>query len=358
MLSIIYPYRNRDLVRIKNSFNSLERQTTSDFKVYFVDYGSTPEIATDVQRLCASYTFVTYSYCNTRFQPWNKSRALNSVIKGLATDFCLVADVDMIFHPDFVQTAIDLQKPEQFSYFKVAFMEEGDSLNDIEINNFKDYRISTLEATGISMFPVKILKKLRGFDEFYHFWGAEDTDMHIRLKNAGYRGYFYENEVLVLHQWHPSYRSKEKTEFVQDFQIQGIVDLNHRHLQFAKENKVTMVNTNSYGEIMDSQDLRDLESTEDHLVLNNQKRNIDDLLYGQLPVMRDRTIKIIIEKDPFHGSLKFRVKKILGKKVPTYYTFKEINDLLLLHLISFYRDKPYTYKIDQNLTRITCCIAI
>ncbi len=51
MITILYPYRNRDLERIKRSLDSLVVQTDQRFKVLFVDYGSTPKQASLVKQL-------------------------------------------------------------------------------------------------------------------------------------------------------------------------------------------------------------------------------------------------------------------------------------------------------------------
>jgi glycosyltransferase involved in cell wall biosynthesis len=142
----------------------LARQTSDDFEVFFVDYGSRPETATEVKELCAAYSFITYQYCFTQFQPWNKSRALNSVIKTLDSGFCFVADVDMIFHSQFVTQAIALQNPETTTYFQVGFTSEKDDISQISEEKFSDFRKSTGKATGLSMFPVEVLKELHGFD--------------------------------------------------------------------------------------------------------------------------------------------------------------------------------------------------
>jgi glycosyltransferase involved in cell wall biosynthesis len=40
MVTIVYAFRNRDVLRVKASLDSLQQQTHSDFKVVFVDYGS------------------------------------------------------------------------------------------------------------------------------------------------------------------------------------------------------------------------------------------------------------------------------------------------------------------------------
>ena len=352
MLSIIYPYRNRDHQRVKKSLYSLAKQTLKGFQVYFVDYGSSEAYSEKVKELCDNYDFVAYRYCNTRYQPWNKSWALNSVIKILTSDFCFVADVDMIFHPDFVKTAQQLQRPETTVYFQVGFLSPEERVEGKKYNEFTNYRKSTSEATGLSMFPVKILQELRGFDEFYHFWGAEDTDMHVRLKNAGYPVEFYEKETLMLHQWHSSYRSKESKKLTEELQINGIVQLNHQHLKYAIERKLSDVNTVKWGEVMSEKDEVELENAPVNFRIQTEKRQVDDLLYGQLPVLKNKIIKVVIEPDPFQNSKKFLAKKLLKKKVPVYYSLKEVNDLVLLHLISFYRDKAYIYKIENENKRI------
>lgn len=345
-MNIIYPYRNRDLQRVKKSLDSLALQSSSEFKVYFVDYGSFSSYSNSVKKLCSDYDFVNYSYCYTQFQPWNKSRALNSVITNLNGGYCFVADVDMIFHPEFVEKAVRLQQPEKTVYFQVGFLSPADKIGGKKFDEFSNFRKSTSEATGLSMFPIKVLKELRGFDEFYHFWGAEDTDIHVRLKNAGYEVEYYDSEVLMLHQWHPSYRSKENKRLTEDFQIKGIVQLNHQHLKFAMENKLGKVNKERWGEVMSKDDENQLENTPVDYTIQNEKRQVDDLLYGQLPKIKNKNLKVVIEVDRFQNSQKYIVKKLLRKKVPVYYSLQEVNDLLLLHLISFYRDRAYTYKVN------------
>lgn len=352
MVSIIYPYRNRERQRLKRSFDSLLNQTNKNFEVYFVDYGTNLDIASEIKTLCLNYSFIKYQSYQTQFQPWNKSRALNSVIKKITSNFCFVADVDIIFHPDFIKIATELQQPETSVYFQVGFLKPDNREVNKSFVNYKDYRKSTSEATGLSMLPVEILQKLRGFDEFYHFWGAEDTDMHVRLRNAGYKVNFYDDKVLLLHQWHASYRGKETNKLSEDFQINGIVQLNHQHLKFAIENKLKVANTKEWGEIMSKSDKVTIEDTPVTLIIKNEKRQVDDFLYGQMPRVKDEILKVIIELDPFQNSLKYLSKRLLNKKVPLYYSLKEVNDMVLLHLISFYRDKPYTYKVESEANRI------
>jgi len=345
MIAIIYPYRNRDLQRIQNSLDSLNVQTDSNFKVFFVDYGSNGEMAKKTKQLVSKYPFANYQFHPTENQPWNKSKALNSVIKNLKEAYCFVADVDIIFQPKFIEKATKLQDTGKAIYFKVGFLNSRDSTKNDEFQSFKNYRISTKEVTGLTLFPVDILKKLRGFDEFYHFWGAEDTDIHVRIKNAGNDVEFYDKEILMLHQWHPSYLSKEKNDIDENLQIKGIIQLNDQHLKNAVRYMTTVVNPNSWGECMTQEEIRELNKPNLSIVINNEQREIKDFLFGQLPVMKNKIIKINISEDPFQHSVRYKIKRIIGKKVPQYYSLKEINDIFLLHLISFYRENPYFFKI-------------
>ena len=358
MLTIIYPYRNREVNRLKNSFESLKQQTHTDFKVYLVDYGSYPETAREVENLCKGYSFITYTFEHTRFQPWNKSKALNSVIRNLNTGFCFVADVDMIFHPEFVERAEGLQQKDVSIYFQVGFLKQKADMGGKGFKDFSKYRKSTFEATGLSMFPVNVLKEIRGFDEFYHFWGAEDTDLHVRIQSAGHKIEFYDKEVLMLHQWHPSYRSKESNTLTPHLQVNGIVRINHAHLKNAIKLKRTEVNSEEWGKILSEPEVLELEKEPVHLILNNQKSGIDEFLYGILPEAKNRILKIDIIEDIHQFSKKFRIKKLLGKNVPEYYSLKEINDKILLHLISFYRNKPYMYKVTGDLKRIEFAVKL
>ena len=358
MLQIIYPYRDRDLERLKYSFESLAEQTSKDFKVFFVDYGSKPKTAEKVKRLCTAYPFIRYQYHFTRFQPWNKSKALNSVIRNLESGFCFVADVDIIFHSSFVEKASALQEIDKSVYFQVGFTTEYDKISQIQEGTFSNFRKSTAEATGLTMFPVEVLKKLRGFDEFYHFWGAEDTDMHIRLRNAGYDIQFYDKQVLLLHQWHKNYRASETKRLEKELQIAGIVQLNHQHLKFAIQNNITKLKYNSFGRLPSKFEIEELQDAPVDFSIQTEIRQIDDFLYGQLPVLKDRILKVVIEEDPYQYSQKYLIKKLLRQKLPSYYSLKEVNDKVLLHLISFYRNNAYTYEVNPKEKKIILSIKL
>jgi glycosyltransferase involved in cell wall biosynthesis len=348
MLTLIYPYRNRNIERIKRSLDSLKGQTIRDFTVRFVDYGSVVEIAAEVESLLKNYDFVNYQYYPTQFQPWSKCIALNSVIKELNEGYCFVADVDMIFHSEFIAKAVSLQKQNTATYFKVGFLNEEET----ELaKNYADHKIdfeSEEGATGLTMFPVEALQKLHGFDEFYHFWGAEDTDMHVRLRNSGCAVNFYDDDILMLHQWHSSYRSKESSKISEELQLSGIVQLNHFHLNRAEANETTVVNRNGWGLPLNHTRFEFLQNFNGKArQVTNKKEAIDHFLFCELSDLDNEIYRFVFSEDDFQNSLKYKAKRSLGKKVPTYYSMKEINDLLLLHIISFYRNYHYNYQVSE-----------
>ena len=212
MISIIYPYRNRELKRIKYSLNTLQQQTNQNFEVYFVDYGSEQNLAKQVKELVSNYSFVNYLYINNNYQLWNKSKALNFIIRNLQSPYFFVADIDILFHSQFIEVTLGLAQPNKATYFQVGMLSAKEASRE---QSFEKYQVkfkTNESATGMTLFPVKSVQELRGFDEFYHFWGSEDTDMHVRLKNYGLKINYYDTRILMLHQWHETYRMKEKME--------------------------------------------------------------------------------------------------------------------------------------------------
>jgi hypothetical protein len=355
LLSIIYTYRNRDLERIKISFNSLKKQSLKDFQVFFVDYGSPKHVSKKAENLCNEYDFVNYKYLPTQFQPWNKSKALNSVIKYLESDYFFVADIDLVFHSKFVQKLKDFQDPNTILYFCVSYLPKGYRIGtNFDLNPVKS-RNSTSEATGLTLFPVSAVKKIRGFNELYHFWGSEDTDIHVRLQNSGYSVKYYDNEVLMCHQWHESYHNQDSSKLTRIPRVEGIIGFNQQHLRYTRANNKTLVNCKNWGECIKMKDVELLEKSPVDLFLSNKKQEIDHYLYGLLPELKG-VLKVVIQKDPFQRSFKYKLKNKIGKKVPHYYSLKEVNDLILIHFTSLYHKFPYSYKVSKDLYSIEVAI--
>ena len=358
MLSIIYPYRNRDIRRVKNSLESLQQQANNDFAIYLVNYGSNETYTEQIEDLLTDYDFVNYSYLYTELQPWNKSKAINSVLKQLETGYFFVADIDMIFHPNFTETAMELLKNNEAWYFQVGFLSEEESRIS---KKFDDYNIkfeSSEGATGLTMCSVEKAKAINGFDEFYHFWGSEDTDFHVRLRNAGNPVNFYDKKILMLHQWHEIYRKKEIGELSRELQVSGIVQYNQYYLKKAVQEKRTMVNSSALGKTPSKEKYKALieHSQTKSKQLSNKCIEIDYFLLQELPHLKPGFHSFEISEVSLGKSLKGIIKPFFKKHRKRYYSLKSVNDKLLFQIICLYRNEDYNYCISQDLKSIKFAI--
>jgi hypothetical protein len=351
-LTLIYPYRDREIERIKISLDSLTSQTNTNFKVFFVDYGSTISHSQEVQELLQEYSFVNYQYSYHLYQPWSRAKAVNIGLKLVETESVFVADIDMIFREDFIEKLYELRHPKKSIYFKVGFLSEEESRKSKLFEDYKIKHFTGIGAQGLSIFPTQAIKKIRGFDEFLHFWGAEDADIHNRLLNAGYEVDFFEKETLMLHRWHPTYRKLEEKNLSQNLQISNITTLNQEHLASNKRNNLIIVNDENWGKLISKLSYDELFNEKSHRVLVNKKEQIDHFLFVELTNFKNGILNVTIIEDEFENGLKHKLKKLWRKKVPCYYTLKEINDMFLLHIISFYHNYNYIYKVSADLKSI------
>src|SRR5690554_5688657 len=100
IISIIYAFRDRDEKRVELSLQSLERQTSQNFEVIFVDYGSRDHFAAPVNNVVEKFSFGNYYYIAHKGLLWNKSKALNYGLQMAKGDYVFIADVDIVFHPN------------------------------------------------------------------------------------------------------------------------------------------------------------------------------------------------------------------------------------------------------------------
>ena len=213
MITVVLTFRNRNLHIVKKCLDSLHVQSLKAFKVIIVDYGSESIVTLSLKELITNYSFIKLIYCPVKKQLWNKSRAVNIALKQCNTPYFFVGDIDMIFRNDFIDQLFTLKNKEKVTYFQVGFLSKEESLKNQLFESYQIKHISGKEATGMTLYPTQLIKDINGYDEFYHGWGSEDTDVHIRLKNAGYKIEFYAEHVLILHQWHSrNYRTIDSRE--------------------------------------------------------------------------------------------------------------------------------------------------
>lgn len=203
-LSIILSYRNRDAQRVRRCLDSLANQTIKDFEVLFVDFGSDSAAARTIKALVEQYPFARYFYSDTRGQPWNRSIALNIGIQNAAGPYILTADVDLILSPTVLEISLQHASPKRVLHLRPFMLPQ----------DFADWQNVTQYEERFPLGPVSMLgvfqlaaadhwRALRGFDEFYRYYGVEDRDLGQRLAQLGVETHWLTGIVPTFHQWHP-----------------------------------------------------------------------------------------------------------------------------------------------------------
>lgn len=201
--SIITAFRNRDLLRVKNSLDSLAIQSMQDYELIFVDYGSDAELSVLVKPLVESYPFARYIYAETRGMFWNRAHSLNIGIRLSKGNIFILWDIDLMVENDFLTKLSNIDFGQVFTTHRCYYLPESAATN-----NFKTKAIlkkAVHAYVGLCCVQADILKQINGFDEFYQIWGAEDDDLYNRLQRAGIqRKQIDATELAVYHQWHPT----------------------------------------------------------------------------------------------------------------------------------------------------------
>ncbi|KJD33405.1 hypothetical protein PK35_05985 [Tamlana nanhaiensis] len=348
-ISMVFTNRNRDLRIVKNCLTSLKNQSEQNFVCTLVDYGSDANYLKNLTQLLQEFPKVKFITCEVSGQLWNKCRAINIALKACETPYFMVGDIDLMFHPDFIKTANVLSKPSELHYFLYGFLSEEESKLK---KDFVDYRVDfpgNNEVTGTTMFPAQVLKQLHGYDEFYHGWGAEDTDIHIRMKNKGLSVNFYDKEILVKHQWHPkAYRSKLSTH---PFHSQ-LERINHAYMNVTQSAKRIIVNQDlEWGKLPNSKYYNKLSSPD--ITINIKSSNLElKAFLAQLQNFKNEVVKLEVTNFSSNEKQKNNMKKLFGKKCIPMLSMETINNIILEDIITKFRNNPYQYTFNRNLEKI------
>lgn len=345
MITITLTYRDRDLGIVKKCLDSLLAQTLTDFKVILVDYGSKTSFAKPLKALVSNYSFVKLISCSVKGQLWNKSRAINIALKKCLTPYIFIGDIDMIYHQDFINELNHIKNEKIATYFKVGFLNKAESA---VCKKFEAYNIafkSNKEATGMTLYSTHNLKSINGFDEFYNGWGSEDTDVHIRLQNLGLKINYYDEKILILHQWHhKNYRNKNsKAPF-----HTGLEQINNAYLELTKKTGKIKVNQNYNWGQYNKMDYETLNKVNQSYLLTNKEDEVKAFIYNVLATITGAVIEVKITKHIDYKSIKQKAKLVFGKKTIKFLEMEVVNNLLLEYIINNLRNCAYRFEYNRK----------
>jgi len=203
-LAVVLGFRNRDLERVARCLDSLAAQTFQDFEVIFVDYGSDPCVAEAAQRVVEAREQCRYIYTEARGYPWNRARTLNIGGKMADSEYVMTTDADMVFPPGFVQTILAEARESRVLYCGPHYL----PCDFQDWSNIASYEgaFPVASRSGLGGFQCvasRVFRSIRGFDEYYQYWGVEDRDIHQRLMKMGLEEVWMNDKTAMFHQWHP-----------------------------------------------------------------------------------------------------------------------------------------------------------
>jgi glycosyltransferase involved in cell wall biosynthesis len=358
-ITIIYANRNRDIKRIKASLDTLNRQSYQNFEVVFVDYGSNPNLVRELRELLADYGFLKFFSLEVSQLLWNKSKALNFGIKQANFPYIFIADVDLIFHPDTTKVFNNLVDEEKFFLFNLGYLDKAESKKIYESTDFMTLSPSRFgEVNGMILAPTKAFYRVNGLDEFFHFYGSEDEDLFSRMANAGYKREDYPT-VYFNHNWHQSFAGSEDKIITRNPRVKNIMRINQRHfLRNREKGIIKPCRQAEMGNVISRKESDLLQKPTKLVKIYNILSHVEHFLGEELPSYTGEIIRVEFIEDPYIYSLKYKIKKLLGKQTQPYCSLKEVNDIVLKEIVFNYRDANYSYKISENFKSIIFCIRL
>jgi hypothetical protein len=166
----------------------------------------------------------------------------------------------------------------------------------------------------------------------------------MRLRNAGYKVRFREEEIYFKHQWHEkTYRSK-KSKLPFHAKLEPI---NHSYFSLSRKLKKVKANTShEWGKPFQVTSYLKLETPQHFLNI----MATEDFLKGLINIIKEsnlnNVVQINITTSIAERSLRTWIKRLMKKKTPLFVSLDKVNDTLLEFVIMNYRNNAYHYKYD------------
>ncbi len=223
-ISVVIGVRNRLDYRLENALKSIRNQDYFQdmIEIILVDYGSDISFVEKFKKLCNRFDADYIRVDNVNV--WNRSHALNIGIKKCNTKYVLCSDVDIIFEKNYFYECLkELQRDsmqivwrDMLDLFERDISEGFDVVKGYDFLKKKSVLRAKIEKSNYSfgLGIIFTLKKhffeIRGYDEYYTYWGCEDDDIAKRFKMCGLKFKNISDRASYLHQWHPKYEGLDE----------------------------------------------------------------------------------------------------------------------------------------------------
>jgi glycosyltransferase involved in cell wall biosynthesis len=245
---IVTSYNQARTVRFL--FESLARQTFTDFEVIVADDGSSD----GSEQLCKEKRSYPIKFVTQADQGYRKSKIINLAIRQSEAPYLIFIDGDVILERHFIEDHLMLKKPKHFVCGRRVdlgpFLSGKIVLNEITRGHFDRLNLHLI-TSGLSrdstalkravritqpLFrrilgyhsPLDILGsnfsawkedifKVNGFNESLESYWGEDGDLYVRLRNSGLTSIGAKALCIQYHVFHP--RRAPTLETVKKYQL-------------------------------------------------------------------------------------------------------------------------------------------
>lgn len=214
LISVVIPIRNRAGTRLDNCLRSLRWQDADfDIEIVVADFGSDPDQAEELAQLAAGHGAVVVREATSAL--WNRSRALNLGIQAASGHYVLCTDADMIFTADFVAAVVEtLRRGDDKALVLCRCHDLPEHVAETprrrdELPSLRAAAsVRQTSGTGACQAATRaFFFAVRGYDEAFEYWGAEDNDMVDRATRYGLQPTWLGEAPAMLHQWHATMKN-------------------------------------------------------------------------------------------------------------------------------------------------------
>ena len=153
-----------------------------------------------------------YVHC-PKPDPYNRSYNINAGFKAFAkSDYFWLSDIDILYDPRHLETCETLSAEYDYVLFSMKKIEYDGSVNIVE-------------AGGGFLCKTSLFDKLRGFDERYVGWGAEDNDFTERVIHDGARVKRCIKDPILTHMWHFTNKTDKELVKANEYRLIALRDM-------------------------------------------------------------------------------------------------------------------------------------
>ena len=196
-------YDEQMLHRFQCSFDSLMKNK-GEFSVSVADVSEEPQLETIRKFIKHDFNY-THDF---KTGGYNRSFNINVGYKAFVkSKFFVVLDIDIVTSPRFIKYCEKLiREGYKCATFNMYRLKE--KIWDSDYNKLIKTNGGLGGSGGGMLCDSMLFKQLRGFNEEFEYWGAEDSEFYVRVKLSGVRFMRSNTELPFVHLWHPDNKHK------------------------------------------------------------------------------------------------------------------------------------------------------